>query len=89
MDSLKFGFKKGCGTSSATWLAHEALQTYLRAGSKPLAIVLDCTKAFDLARFDVLFSTLIEKIPAVVVRVLTFTYKEQLAWIKWGENSNK
>ena len=52
-----------------------------------MAVVLDCTKAFDLARFDLLFGRLIEKMPAVVVRVLMFSYKEQLAWIKWGKTN--
>ena len=59
-DSLQFGFKRGCSTSTATWLVQEVLQTYLRQGSKPVAVVLDCTKAFDLARFNILFTRLIE-----------------------------
>ena len=86
-DSLQFGFKKGCGTNTATWLVQEVLQHYLHKGSKPIAVVLDCTKAFDLARFDCLFGRLIEKVPAVVVRVLYFSYKEQLAWVKWGRSN--
>ena len=53
-DSLQFGFKKGCGTSTASWLVNEVLNHYIREGSKPVAIILDCPKAFDLARFDVL-----------------------------------
>ena len=58
----------------------------MRNGSKPVAVILDCTKAFDLARHDILFETLLGKIPAIVVRVLSFSYKEQLGWIKWGRN---
>ena len=46
-DTMQFGFKQGCGTSSATWLVQEVL--FLCAGSKPIAVVLDCSKAFDLA----------------------------------------
>ena len=59
---------------------------YLQQGSKPIAVVLNCSKAFDLARFDKLFSRLLDRIPAIVVRVLSFCYKEQLAWVRWGKN---
>jgi hypothetical protein len=85
-DSVQFGFKRGCGTSSATWLVQEVMQQFLRAGSKPIAIVLDCSKAFDLARFDILFERLLtdRRVPAIVVRVLAFSYQEQLAWVRWG-----
>ena len=85
-DSLQFGFKRGCGTSSATWLVQEILQHYLRGGSKPIAVVLDCSKAFDLAKLDVLFNWLLvdRKIPPIVVRVLAYSYQEQLAWVRWG-----
>lgn len=85
-DSLQFGFKRGCGTSTATWLVQEVLQHFLREGSKPIAVVLDCSKAFDLAKFDILFDRLLteRKVPAIVVRVLSFSYQEQLAWVRWG-----
>ena len=84
-NSLQFGFKKQCSTGTATWLVHEVLQHYLRRGSRPVAVVLDCTKAFDLARFDILFGRLIDRsVPAIVVRVLAFSYKEHLAWVRWG-----
>ena len=87
-DSLQFGFKKRCSTNSATWLVNEVLGHYLRGGSKPIAVVLDCSKAFDLAKFDILFNELLDKgVPAIVVRVLIFTYKEQLAWVRWGRKS--
>ena len=41
-------------------------------------------RPFDLAKFDLLFGRLLEHIPAVVVRVLAFSYREQLSWVKWG-----
>ena len=84
-DTLQFGFKKRCSTSTATWLVQEVLQTFLRHGSRPVAVVLDCTKAFDLARFDILFGRLLQRsVPAIVVWVLAFSYSEQLAWVRWG-----
>ena len=63
----------------------EVLQHYLRQGSKPVAVVLDCTKAFDLAKFDIMFGRLLERgMPAIVVRVVAFSYTEQEAWVRWG-----
>ena len=87
-DTIQFGFKRGCGTSSATWLVQEVLQHYLRGGSKPVAVVLDCSKAFNLAKFDILFDRLLSarKMPAIVVRVLAYSYQEQLAWVRWGRS---
>ena len=63
------------------------MQHYLRQGSKSVAVVLDCSKAFDLARFDILFGRLLQHgMPAIVVRVLAFSYQEQLAWVRWGRS---
>ena len=48
--------------------------------------VLDCSKAFDLAKWDTLFLRVLEReIPAVVVRAMMFVYQEQFAWVQWGE----
>ena len=86
--TLQFGFKKKCSMGQATWLAQEILQHYLRQGSKPMAVVLDCTKAFDLAKFSILLKRLLaRRMPAVVVRVLAHSYLEQEAWVRWGHTS--
>ena len=67
----------------------EVLQHYLRQGSKPIACVLDCSKAFDLAKFSLIFSRALDSgLPAVVVRVLLHSYKEQEAWVRWGRRCN-
>ena len=51
---------------------------------------LDCTKAFDKCKFDILFEKLVErKLPAVVVRVLMFVYEEQTAWVQWGKEKSR
>ena len=61
------------------------VQHYLQHDSHPLVAVLDCSKAFDLAKWDTLFlRTLERKVPAVVVRALMFVYQEQFAWVQWG-----
>ena len=35
------------------------MQHYLWQGGKPVAVVLDCSKAFDLAKFSIIFDRLI------------------------------
>ena len=45
----------------------EVLQHYLQQGSKLVAKVLDCTKAFDLANFDIMFGRLLDcGMPAII-----------------------
>ena len=48
-------------------------------------MVLDCSKAFDLCKFDKLFTSVLEKgMPPIIVRVLMYMYEEQYAWVRWG-----
>ena len=59
---------------------HEVFPHYMWQGSRPVAVALDCTKAFDLASFDILFGRLLDcAVPVIGVQVLAFSYKEQLA----------
>ena len=51
-DSLQFGFKRRCSTNQATWLVLKTLGYLLRRGSKPIGGILDCSKAFDLAKHN-------------------------------------
>ena len=74
-DSLQFGFKAGTSTTQCSWLVQEVVGHYLREGSYPLVVVLDCSKAFDLCKFDKLFTAVLEKgMPPIVVRVMMFMY---------------
>ena len=48
-----------------------------------MSVVLGCTKAFDLAKYNLLFKRLLDRgMPAVVVRVIANTYLEQEAWVR-------
>ena len=58
-DGLQFGYKKGASTTQATWLVQEVIQHYLRNGSHPIIAVLDCSRPFDLARWDKMFQRLL------------------------------
>ena len=88
-DSLQFGYKAKTSTTHCTWMVSEVLQYMLRGGISPIVAVLDCSKAFDKCKFNLLFKRLLDKgLPAVVVRVLVYMYMEQQAWVKWGESKS-
>ena len=74
-DSMQFGFKAGVSTTQCTWLVSEVSNYFMRRGTAVSACLLDCSKAFDKCRFDILFSKLIRKgLPPIVVRVLIYVY---------------
>ena len=84
-DSLQFGFKSGTSTTECTWLVMEVASYFLRRGTPCIVTLLDCSKAFDMCEFSVLFQKLKKKgLPAIVIRTLIFVYEEQTAWVSWG-----
>ena len=77
-DSLQFGFKAGTSTTQCTWMVSEVVQHLLRSGTNPIVTVLDCTKAFDLCKFSLLFQRLLDSgLPPILVRCLMMMYQEQ------------
>ena len=84
-DSLQFGFKAGTSTTECSWMVMEVASYYLRRGTPCIVTLLDCSKAFDMCNFSILFEKLHEKnLPAIVLRSLIFIYEEQTAWVSWG-----
>ena len=70
-----------------SWLVMEVTNHFLRNGSNPILTLLDCTKAFDTCKFDVLFQKLLDrKLPPLVVRTLAVVYQEQYAWVRCGSS---
>ena len=64
----------------------EVANYYIRAGSQPIMTLLDCSKAFDMVRYNILFTKLLDRgLPALVVRVLIVVYEKQYAWVRWGK----
>ena len=85
-DSLQFGFKAKTSTTQCTWLVTEVVQHLLRSGTNPIVTVLDCTKAFDLCKFSILFNRILDTgVPPIVVRCLMTMYEDQYGWVKWGQ----
>ena len=71
----------------SSWLVMEVANHFLRNGSNPILTLLDCTKAFDTCKFDILFQKLLDtNLPPIVVRTLAVVYQEQYAWVKWGNS---
>ena len=57
----------------------------MRNVTQPIRTLLDCSKAFDMVKYDILFTKLLDKgLPAVVVRTIIFVYEKQFAWVRWG-----
>ena len=89
-DSLQFGFKASTSTTQCTWLVTEVVQHLLRTGTNPIVTVLDCTKAFDLCKFSILFNRILETgVPPIVVRCLMTMYEDQYGWVKWGQTKSE
>ena len=71
-DELQFGYKEDYSTSQCSWLVSEVASHFLRKGTPCIVTLLDCTKAFDKCKFDILFRKLLDRrMPAIVVRTLT------------------
>ena len=51
----------------------------------PYIVSLDCSKAFDTCKWSLLFHELSLHLPPVIVRVLIYSYRNQVAWIVWGD----
>ena len=84
-DSLQFGYKLGTSTTQCSWLVSEVVSYFLQRGSHPIVTLLDCSKAFDTCKFNILFTKLLDrKVPPIVVRTLIAVYENQYAWVKWG-----
>ena len=85
-DSLQFGYKEGTSTTQCSWLVMEVVNSFIRNGTNPIVTLLDCTKAFDMCKYDILFRKILQrKVPAIVVRVLAVVYQDQYAWVRWGK----
>ena len=89
-DSLQFGHKVGTSTTQCSWLVSEVVNHFLERGSNPIITLLDCSKAFDMCKFSILFTKLIDRgLPPIVVRTLIVVYEDQYAWVKWGGAKSK
>ena len=82
-DTLQFGYKKNTSTTQCSWLVLEVARHYLQQGTACVVALLDCSKAFDMCSFEMIFKKLLDrKLSAVVIRCLMFIYQHQVSWVK-------
>lgn len=82
-DSLQFGYKSGTGADQCSWLLLTTAEYFVQRGSPTLCCLLDVSKGFDRVKFSTLFESLLKKgLPAIVVRVLIFSYTEQSGFVR-------
>ena len=74
-----------------TFLASETIQYYRNGGNNVYAVLLDCSKAFDVIRYDELFQALIDrKMCPIIVRLILNLYTSVKYCVRWnGEVSRK
>ena len=81
----QFAYKPEHSTSMCTFMALETIQYYANAGSSVYCILLDCTKAFDFVRFDLLFSSLLShNMCPLIVRLIVNLYVNAQYCVKWN-----
>jgi hypothetical protein len=86
----QFAYKTKSSTTMCTWTAREVISYYKYNGSEVYACLLDCSKAFDKIRFDILFEKLLEKgVPPIIIRFILYNYTNSQVRVRWnGAESN-
>jgi hypothetical protein len=85
--SLQMGYKKNSSTAQCSYVMSETITYFLNNGTNPIMVALDMSSAFDKCKFDVMFTKIEARLPAVIVRALIFIYQQQYAWVRWGNTS--
>jgi hypothetical protein len=81
----QFAYKQNCSTTQCTWVASETIHYYKNCKSDVFACLLDCSKAFDKIRYDILFTKLMEKgLSPLILRTIVFSYIHSSVRVKWN-----
>ena len=84
-NDLQFAFKPEHSTTQCTWVAREVISYYTSHGSEVFGCLLDCSKAFDKIRHDVLFQKLYDKgLPPLIICIIMNMYMNSSAHLKWN-----
>ncbi len=85
-NNLQFAYKAGTSTTQCTWAAREVISYYNNKGIDVYCCLLDCSKAFDLIKYDKLLEKLVAKdVPPVTIRVLMVMYINGKVRVKWNK----
>ena len=90
LDDLQFSYQSEVSTSMCTWVAVESISYFLRNDSEVYTCLMDMSKAFDTVQHSHLFKKLLEQgMPAIVVRFILISYKNQKANVKWNGKESR
>ena len=63
-------------------MVKEVASHFMRDGTQPIMTLLDCSEAFDMFKYNILFNKMLKKgLPAVVVRSIVVVYGKHYAWL--------
>ncbi len=83
VSNLQFAYKAEHSTSQCTWLDKEVITHHKNNGSNVYACRLDCPKAFDKIKHDVLFKKLYDKgLSPLTVRIIMNMYLHGSAQVR-------
>ena len=83
----QFAYKKKYSTTMCTFLVLETIQYYRNNGSNLIVTLLDMTKAFDLVKFDKLFTMLKDlNLCPLISRLLVNLYMSTRYYVLWNDH---
>jgi hypothetical protein len=83
----QFGFKPKHSTALCCWSVKEVIMYYICKCSYVFACFLDCSKAFDMVNYCVLFRKLKDRgVDGAYLRLLAHTYLNQHGCVQWGNS---
>ena len=86
-DALQFAYKANTGTSMCTWTVTAVVDFFTRNGNPVYGAALDMSKAFDMVKWDELFTTLMKRnVEPIFLRLLMYIYSNQQYTVKWGNH---
>jgi hypothetical protein len=81
----QFAYKAKSSTTMCTWTAREVISYYKNNGSEIFACLLDCSKAFDKIRYDILFNKLLQRgVPPIIIRFILYCYTNSQVKVRWN-----
>ena len=81
---FQFAYKSDFSTTLCSFILKETVEYYNSNGNSVYATFLDCSKAFDLVKHDILFRILIDKgICSLIVRLLLKMYSNMKGKVRW------
>jgi hypothetical protein len=83
----QFGFKQAHSTSMCTWFVKEVVKYYNICRSYVYGCFLDCSKAFDLVDYAILFDKLLKcGADPIILRLLYYSYSHHSGCVNWAGN---